>query len=352
MRIEELRGLRSEKPSAEIAVKVKERWDSIAKPLDGMGRFEEIFCRIGAISGTPDIDIEKKALIVMCADNGVVAKGISQSGQEVTRICAVNMVEGTTSVCRIAKRAGVKVIPTDIGIAGERIEGIRDCRVRPGTEDFSERPAMTEKECLQAIECGMEIVRELSEEGFRLIGTGEMGIGNTTTSTAAAAALLGLDAEEVTGRGAGLDDERLSRKKEIIAGAIKKYGFNAESDAFEVLRTLGGLDIAGLTGVCLGGAKYKVPIVLDGVISCVAAFIAERLVSGVKDYLIASHLSREKVAVRLLEELSVEALIDADMALGEGTGAVMMMGLLDLAAEVYGSERHFEDINISQYKRY
>ncbi len=352
MTVSELKEIKIDKPSAETAREVKERWDSIAKPLDGMGKFEDIFCRIGAINGSPDIDISKKALIVMCADNGVVAEGISQSGQEVTRICAENMVEGTTSVCRMADRIGVKVVAADIGIAGDRIKGIRDLRVRPGTENFSKKPAMTEAECLQAIENGIKLVKELADEGYRLIGTGEMGIGNTTTTSAMAAAFLGLSADEVTGRGAGLDDERLLRKKEIISESVKNYGLDENKDAFEVLSCVGGLDIAGLAGVCIGGAKYAVPIVLDGVISCVAALAAERMVSGVKDYLIASHRSREKAASMLMEKLAVEPVIDADMALGEGTGAVMMMGLLDMASAVYRNRRHFEDINIAQYKRY
>ena len=348
----ELEKLRIEKPSAEIAAEAKLRWDSIAKPLDGMGDFEEIFCKIAAIRGTTDIDIRKKTVMVMAADNGVVRQGISQSGQEVTRICAVNMTEGTTSVCSMADAVGAEVITTDVGIAGEPIGDISSFRVKSGTEDFTERPAMTEEECLKAVSVGIERVRAASEKGFGLIATGEIGIGNTCTSSAMTAAFLGLDAEEVTGRGAGLDDERLKRKIRIINNAIKNYGLGKDSDPIEIMRTVGGLDIAALAGVCIGGAVYRIPVILDGVISAAAALAADRMVKGVRDYLIASHKSREGAATMLLRELSLKPVIDASMALGEGTGAVMMMGLLDIAAAVYMNKRQFKDIKIEQYKRY
>ena len=349
---EELEKLTVKAPEEEIRKKVLSNLDYVAKPLDGLGKFEALTAQIGAIQRTEKIDISRKAVIIMCADNGIVAEGISQSGQEVTLAVVKKMAEKKTSVGKMAETIRVDTIPVDIGVNHKsKIPGVMDKRIRPGSRNFRNEPAMTEEEAIKAIFTGIEMVSDCKEKGYKILATGEMGIGNTTTSSAVAAALLHCEVAEVTGRGAGLSDEKLIHKQKIITEAIDKYGLK-EADALRILETVGGFDIAGLAGMCIGGALYHVPIVLDGVISMVAALLAERIVPGTKDYLIPSHKGKEPAMGRLANELNMEPVIDANMALGEGTGAVMMFSLLDIALSVYQNRTTFSDINIEQYERF
>lgn len=343
---------RIEEPDKRIWNRVQKNWDAVAKPLDGMGRFERIIDQIGAIQGSTHIEIAKKAVLILCADNGVVAEGVSQSGQEVTYAVACAMGKKQSSVGQMAGMVGADTIPVDIGInRTEPIAGVLDRKVRAGTRNFCIEPAMTAEETRKAIEVGIDLVRMCREAGYGILATGEMGIGNTTTSAAVAAALLGCDAQIVTGRGAGLDDKRLAVKEAVIRRAIADYRLY-QADAFTILRTVGGLDIAGLAGVCIGGARYRVPIVLDGVISLTAALAAERMVPGVKAYLIPSHSGKEPAVKGLTEALGLEPVIDGQLALGEGTGAVMMFALLDAAMSIYRDKTTFEDIKVEPYERY
>ncbi|MCI8705417.1 MAG: nicotinate-nucleotide--dimethylbenzimidazole phosphoribosyltransferase [Lachnospiraceae bacterium] len=349
---EALEGLSVDTPDRAAYQKVKENWDGIAKPLDGMGRFEELTAQIGAIQGTENVDISKKAVIIMCADNGIVEEGISQAGQEVTLAVAREMAEGISSVGKMAAAIGADTIPVDIGINYEgEIPGVLSRKVRRGTRNFRKEPAMTQEEALKAIFTGIEIVEGCKQKGYRMLATGEMGIGNTTTSSAVAAALLNCGADEVTGRGAGLCDGKLLHKKQVISEAIETYQLYG-ADPLTILETVGGLDIAGLAGVCIGGAIFHIPVVLDGVISMVAGFLAERLAPGTLQYLIPSHKGKEPAVEKMVHGMGIEPVIDGNMALGEGTGAVMMMSLLELAMCVYRGKTSFSDIQIEQYKRF
>ncbi len=358
--IKQFNKLENIKPAdPDVYKKIHENWDSIAKPLRSLGRFEEMTARIGAVLHADDIGIRRRALIVMCADNGIVEEGVSQSGQDVTAAVAGWLGRGESSVCRMAETAGTDIIPVDIGINMDGSpEGVIDRKIRKGTADFLKEPAMTEGELEQAIETGIDLVRDLKDKGYTIIATGEMGIGNTTTSAAVCAALLNLPADRVTGRGAGLDDARFARKKEIVDRALAIHGLTAndsEKDRDQtkkVLQTVGGLDIAGLTGVFLGGALYNIPIVIDGFISAVAALAAERQLSGTKDVMIASHLGREEGMKHVLNELGLRPVIDADMALGEGTGAVMLFPLLDTVLELYHEGLRFENTEVGQYRHF
>lgn len=338
-------------PDETVRSRVKNHWDALAKPLDGMGSFETITAQIGAILGTEQIDIRKKAVLIFCADNGIVEEGVSQTGQEVTAAVAKSMAGKGSSVCKMAESIGAETMPIDIGICGkEVIPGVLDRKVRSGTRNFLKEPVMTEEETVRAIVTGIELVRDCKKQGYQLLATGEMGIGNTTTSSAVTAALLQCEAEEVTGRGAGLNDQGLSRKQQVVRSALEKYDL-WHADAFTVLQTVGGLDIAGLTGMCIGGALWHVPIVLDGVISMAAALVAERMFPGVREYLIPSHLGKEPAAAKLADALQLSPVIHAGMALGEGTGAVMMFTLLDMTLSIYGQSATFSDISVEQYKR-
>ena len=349
---DKLHNLRISSVNQEIYRKVRENLDHVAKPLDGLGIFEHLIAQIGAIQKSTKPDIRKKAVVVMCADNGIVEEGVSQSGNEVTLAVAKAMGKNMSSVGKMAAGIGAAVIPVDIGIdfAGT-IQGVKNNKVAMGTRNFLKEAAMTEQETLQAIEVGMQLVRQCRDEGYGILATGEMGIGNTTTSTAAAAALLDMDAREITGRGAGLNDLALARKMQVIVAAIEKYQLR-KADPFTILQTVGGLDIAGLTGVFLGAALYEMPVVIDGAISAAAAMLAECLCPGAKAYMIASHRSRETTADVILQRLGLKPVLDADMALGEGTGAVMLMSLLDIALRIYIDGSTFEAFAIEQYERY
>ena len=338
---ETLDKLKLEEPDCKIYKKVLGNWDSIAKPLDGMGRFETITAQIGAISGTEEMELTKKAVIIMCADNGIVEEGVSQSGQEVTAAVAEQMGKGASSVGKMAEVIGADTIPVDIGInQKEQIAGVLNRKIRRGTRNFSREPAMTREEAVRAIFTGMEIVEECKRKGYQILATGEMGIGNTTTSSAVAMALLRCEV-----------NEKLERKKQIITEAVQKNKLY-EAEPLTVLETVGGLDIAGLAGVCIGGGVFHIPVVLDGVISMTAALLAERIVQGTVQYLIPSHKGKEPAVEKIMKELKLEPVIDGRMALGEGTGAVMMLSLLEMAMCVYRKRTLFSDIKVEQYERY
>ncbi|MCR5342705.1 MAG: nicotinate-nucleotide--dimethylbenzimidazole phosphoribosyltransferase [Butyrivibrio sp.] len=354
---EDIFQIKIDKPVEKAALSAKAVFNSIAKPLDGLGDFEELICDIAKVQGTEDINISKRAAIIMCADNGIVEEGVSQSGKEITLSVARALSNGISSACTLAGSAGVDVIPVDIGIdTDEKPEGVRDYKITKGTKNFLKEPAMSEEELCRAIEIGITLTKELSEQGYKLLVTGEMGIGNTTTSTAVIAAALDIDSDEITGRGAGIDDNGLSRKKEVIKNGLEKYRFDEISDekerAFKILQSVGGLDIAGMTGIVIGGAMYHVSIVLDGLISSTAAVIADMLVPGVRDYLIASHAGREKGNLLALDKLGLKPYMNGSMALGEGTGAIMLFPLIDTVCDFYKKAARFEDYNMEEYKRY
>ena len=348
---EDLSQLAIDAPDEEVRKSVLKNWDMIAKPIDGMGSFETLTAQIGSIVGSERIDISKKAVIIMCADNGIVEEKISQSDQEVTVAVVRAMAEKRSSVCRMAGVIGADTIPVDIGInTRESIQGVLNRKIKCGTRNFRHEPAMTEEEAIRAIAVGIDMVYTCKAAGYRILAAGEMGIGNTTTSSAVAAALLQCEIGEVTGRGAGLDDEGLSRKRQVISEAIEKYNLR-NADALTILATVGGFDIAGLAGVCIGGAIFHVPIVLDGVISMTAALVADRILPGTIMYLLPSHRGKEPAVERLMKALALKPVINGMLALGEGTGAVMMMSLLDMALSVYNEGTTFTDIQIEQYKR-
>lgn len=328
----------------------RKRWASIAKPLNSLGLLEGAIVKIAGITQNPKIDLSKKAVVVMCADNGVVAEGVTQSGQEVTAIVAENLTKGITSVCTMGKVAGADIIPVDIGVKSPLdIKGIIQRKIKPGTDNMVKGPAMSREEAIEAILTGVEVVRLLKNKGYNLIGTGEMGIGNTTTSSAMTAVFLDVEVEEVTGRGAGLSSEGLNRKINAIKKAIE-VNQPDKNDALDVLSKVGGLDIAGLTGVFLGGALYHVPILIDGFISSVAALTAVKLCPTVKDYLLPSHMSKEPATLKLIEYLGLDPFIKCNMCLGEGTGTVAVMPILEMAAAVYNNMSTFSEINVEEYK--
>ncbi|MBO4437982.1 MAG: nicotinate-nucleotide--dimethylbenzimidazole phosphoribosyltransferase [Spirochaetaceae bacterium] len=331
---------------------IKQNWDAIAKPLDSLGKFETILAKIGAVQKTIYPKLQKSAVLVFCADNGIVEEGISQSDKSVTRICAENIAQGKTAVGIMARRSATDIIAVDIGIDSDDVlSGVLSRKVRKGTRNFLKESAMTEAETEKAINIGMNLVRDCKSQGYDILCVGEMGIGNTTTSAAVAALLFGKSAAELAGRGAGLSDEGLRRKISVIQKAVEKYAvFSCEP--LKVLSAVGGFDIAGMAGAFLGAKKYGVPVILDGVISLVSALVAERIEKGVIDFLIPSHKSREPAAEFIMQELKIDAVLDAGMALGEGSGAVLMLGILQTIADVYENSVPFSASGVGQYKRF
>lgn len=335
--------------SKEAALASKKRWDSIAKPIGSLGLLEDSIIRIASLTGSDDVRLDKRAVFVFCSDNGVVAEGVTQTGPEVTLIVAENLTHGDTSVCRMASVAHADVVPVDIGMLTKSSNPkIIDCHIADGTKNIALGPAMTKEEAIKGILTGIDLVREYKEKGYGVIATGEMGIGNTTTSSAVAAVLLNKAVQDVTGRGAGLSDEGLIRKVNAIERAIA-VNKPDPSDALDVLSKLGGFDIAGMVGAYLGGAIYRVPILIDGFISAVSALIAKRLCPNAACALFPTHVSAEPAGMMVLDALGLTPLITAGMRLGEGTGAVALLPLLDMALSVYAEMPSFDETGIEAY---
>ena len=325
----------------------EKNWDNIAKPLKSLGLLEKYVIQLAGIQGTARVTLGKKALMVMCADNGVVAEGVTQSGQEVTAIVAENFLDEKSCAAIMCKDTGTDIFPVDIGMAVDTPR-VEKRKIAYGTKNMAKEPAMTRAEAVRAMETGIRYVEELKEKGYRILATGEMGIGNTTTSSAIASVLLEMEPEVVTGRGAGLSTEGLNRKVAVIRQAIALHKPKKE-DPIDVLAKVGGFDIAGLTGVFLGGAANHIPVVVDGFISAVAALVAVRLCPEVSDYILASHVSKEPAGAMLLEALGKRPALTCDMCLGEGTGAVALFPLLEMGLHIYQKMSTFEEIHIDNY---
>ncbi|MBO6015202.1 MAG: nicotinate-nucleotide--dimethylbenzimidazole phosphoribosyltransferase [Lachnospiraceae bacterium] len=360
MTIDELFSIKIDQPETKIRALSKQKWDALAKPIDGLGDFEELVCRIAAIKGTVSPGPLKKALIIMCADNGVVKEGVSQTGQQVTYDVTALMGERKSSVGILTQNYPLDILVCDVGVnCADTPGGVIDKKVCRGTADFVKEPAMSSAQCLAAISAGIELVKECRDKNIDIVATGEMGIGNTTTSTALLCAITGAAPEACTGKGSGLSEEGLEQKIRVIKEGLRLHlgermesGALSQTEVFEAMRCLGGLDIAGLAGVYIGGAIYGIPVVVDGLISAVAALAAERIVPGCKEYMIASHMGREKGMEILVKELSLKPVIFADMALGEGTGAVMLFPILDMVLSLYQSGTSFASTSIEQYERF
>ena len=279
------------------------RWAACAKPLGSLGLLETALEDIAALTGDAQAPLLPRAVLVLCADNGVVAQGVTQTDSSVTAAVTRNLAAGRTSVCRMAQAAQCAVVPVDMGVRDFAPQpGVLARRIGNGTGDITQGPAMTRAQAEQAVLAGAELVRTQKEKGVRLLATGEMGIGNTTTASAVASVLLGRAPVEMTGRGAGLSDEGLRRKVAAIERAVALSRPDAD-DPLDVLAKVGGFDIAGMCGVFLGGAACRVPVLADGFISAVAALCAVRLCPAAAKAVLASHVSAEPAGMLLLDAL-------------------------------------------------
>ncbi|MCR4940121.1 MAG: nicotinate-nucleotide--dimethylbenzimidazole phosphoribosyltransferase [Treponemataceae bacterium] len=332
--------------------RIKKEWDSLAKPLDSLGKFEDIVSVIGAAQNTIHPSVEKSVLLVLCADNGIVEEEVSQSPASVTRICAENIAAGKSSAGIMASKTGTDLIVVDMGIdCDTQLSGVLDRKIRQGSRNFLKEAALSHEELEKAISIGIELAEDCKKKGYDIICIGEMGIGNTTTSAAVVASLLGLPAESAVGRGAGLSDEGLYRKRYVVARGIKSYDLY-DAPVLDIVRTVGGYDIAGMIGVFEGARRCGLPVILDGAISLVAALAAERIFPGVKRFYVPSHKSREPLTSLVCKTLEIEPVLDADMALGEGTGALLMLGMVKTVVAVYNQALRFRESGVEQYQRF
>lgn len=325
-------------------------WKHVCKPLGSLGLFEDMVVKLAGIYGTPNVRIDRRCAIVVCADNGVVDEGVTQSGKDVTLAVAESIAEGLANINVMADAAHMDTFVADVGMEGDPAHPkVKRYKVAAGTCNMTQGPAMTRKQAIGAIGAGIALVKEAKEMGYQLVSTGEMGIGNTTTSSAIASVLLGLDVETVTGRGAGLSSEGLERKIDAIRRAIACNQPDPE-DPLDVLAKLGGFDIAAMTGMYLGGGICRIPIVIDGVISSISALLAQMICPEIQDYMLASHVSEEPAGKLILEKLGLEAPIHGRMRLGEGTGAVCLLPLLDITLREYHCAHKFGTTGVEQYE--
>lgn len=332
----------------DIKKQAEERLLKQAKPAGSLGRLEIIAAQLASITGSLNMHLNNKKVVVCAGDHGVVAKGISLFPQEVTPQMVLNFTTGGASINVLAKHAGAEVLVADLGVNFDfdpNLEIIHT-KVAKATNDISEGPAMTRDQAIQSIISGINIVEELvANNELDLLATGDMGIGNTTPSTAIIAAFSEIDVEELTGRGTGIGDEALHNKIEIIKKALN-VNQPDKTDAIDILAKVGGFEIGGLAGLVLGAAANKIPVICDGLISTAGALIACKLAPKASQYLFAGHRSFEVGHKFMHKELGVEPLLDLGMRLGEGTGAALSMEILDASTRVLSDIRLFEEVNI------
>ncbi len=325
------------------------RLDSLTKPIGSLGKLEEIVRRIVGITGNLYPKVDKKTIVIMCADNGVVEEGVSSCPKSVTSSVTRNFAKGITAVNVLSRCAKSDLTVVDIGVDDDiNCDGIINKKIRKGTWNIAKGPAMERDEAIKAIGTGIEIVKELNEKGINLLGTGEMGVGNTTTSSAVSSVLTGIDVEVMSGRGAGLTNDALKNKIKVIRNAIE-INKPDPKDPVDVLAKVGGFDIAGLVGCFLGAARYRIPILIDGFISATAALCAVSIKPEVRNYIFPSHGSAEPGSKKVLEALGMEPFLNLDMRVGEGTGAAIAFQLIDCAFATYTQMGTFQDAKIEQY---
>lgn len=332
-----------------LMIAAQRRLDNLTKPQGSLGRLEEFARRLVAITDNLMPTLDKKIIFTFAGDHGVATDGVSAFPKEVTPQMVLNFLSGGAGINVLARHAGAEVAVVDIGVDYNfgPVDGLISRKVVNGTRNMRTGPAMTREEALKCINIGAELASEYSARGYKIMGTGEMGIGNTTPSSAIASVLTGLPVSEVTGRGTGITDESLKRKIAVIEESIAVNNPDP-SDALDVLAKLGGAEIAGIAGLCIGCALNRVPVVIDGFISTAGALIATRLVPGVKDYLFAAHQSVEKGHIVMLRDMGLRPIMDLDLRLGEGTGAALAMMLIEGGLKIYKEMATFESAGVSE----
>lgn len=331
--------------------RAQERLDNLTKPRGSLGYLEEIAKQFVLITEdlSPSLPL-KKVVYVFAGDHGVVEEGVSAYPQEVTRQMILNFLNGGAGINVIARQVGAEVYVVDVGVAGE-VEDPRliKKKVVSGTRNFLHEPAMTREEAEKALSVGMELAKEAREKGYQLLIPGDMGIGNTTPSAAVLCALLKASPEEIVGRGTGIDDQALARKRKVVREALQKYQF---SDPIDVLAKVGGAEIGAIAGLFLGGASLRIPVVVDGFISLAGLAIAYHLEPRIKEFVFCGHCSQEKGAVVAIQKMGLRPIIDLDMRLGEGTGAALAAFVIETALRILTEMATFEGAGVSKGREF
>ncbi len=331
----------------EAMERARKRQAELAKPPGSLGRLEELSVRLAGITGKVKNSPDNRVLLVFAADNGVVEEGVSSAPQSVTAAQTVNLTRGITGASSIAARLGCGLVVCDVGVNADlsAYPAVLDRKIARGTHNIAKGPAMTRDEAVRAVWTGMELAGEAARDGADVLGVGEMGIGNTTTSSAVLSVLAGMPAEAVTGRGGGLTDEGYRNKLGVIRRALSVNAPDPD-DPLDVLTKVGGFDLAAMAGAFLGAAEMRVPAVIDGFISVAAALAAVRLCPAAADFLIPSHASAEIGYRVAMKELGLEPLFDLGMRLGEGSGCPVAMMMLDAACAAMNGMATFEEARI------
>ncbi|MHB8841727.1 MAG: nicotinate-nucleotide--dimethylbenzimidazole phosphoribosyltransferase [Candidatus Aquicultor sp.] len=323
------------------------RQEQLTKPAGSLGVLEEISIKLAGITGSVMSEVDKKTIVVMAGDHGVTDEGVSAFPKEVTPQMVMNFVHGGAAINVLARHAGARVVVVDIGVDAE-IDNphVLSMKVKNGTDNFAKGPAMTRDEAIRALEVGIEVANREIDSGVRLLATGDMGIGNTTPSSAILLALTAKPVDGLVGRGTGIGNGDLDHKRKVIVDAIDMLHPD-KNDPIDVLAKVGGLEIAGLAGLIIGAASRRVPVIIDGFISSAAALIAGRISPQSKDYMIASHVSVEPGHRVILEELGLKPMLHMDMRLGEGTGAALAMTLVEAATKIIKEMATFAEAGVS-----
>ena len=324
------------------------RQNTLTKPPGSLGRLEELSIQLAGIKADPFPSVERKAVIVMAADHGVASEGVSAYPAEVTAQMVQNFLDGGAAINVLARMAEARVSVVDIGVAVEfgAVSGLIQRKVMCGTRSLAQGPAMTRQEAELALQVGVDVLNEEAAKGLDLVATGDMGIGNTTPSSAIAAVMTGLPVAQVVGRGTGIDDQGLERKIKVIEQALAVNKPDPK-DALDVLHKVGGLEIAGLAGVMIAAAGRRIPVVVDGFISTAAAMIAVGLAPGVREYLISAHQSVEVGHRAMLSHLGLRPLLDLNLRLGEGTGAALAFHLIEASTRILREMATFDEAGVS-----
>jgi nicotinate-nucleotide--dimethylbenzimidazole phosphoribosyltransferase len=333
-----------QRPDRAILPLLQKHLDNLTKPPHSLGRLEELARSFGLMRGSTDLILQRRAIFTFAADHGVSRAGVSAYPREVTAQMVFNFIHGGAAINVLCRHYGIQNVVVDAGVDYDfpEIAGLVSRKVGRGTENFLERPAMTVEQAIQSVEAGMDLA-----QGYDLLGTGDMGIGNTTSSAAICAIFTGLPVEEVVGRGTGVDDDRLRHKTNVILDALARHKPDA-SNSLDVLAKVGGFEIGAIAGLILGAASRRIPVVVDGFISGAGAMIATRLEPACRDYLFFSHVSRERGHRRMLEFFDAHPILDLDMCLGEGTGAAIAMDVITAAVRVYNEMATFDSASVSR----
>ncbi len=328
---------------------VRRRQDNLTKPQGSLGQLEALSIQIAGIKGDARPKINYKVIFTLAGDHGVTQEGISAYPSEVTSQMVYNFLKGGAGINVLARHVGARVVVADLGVASQLTPHpeLKDKKIAMGTRNMTQGPAMSPNEAVRSIEAGIELVEEELSKGIDILGTGDMGIGNTTSSSAIVSVVTGMEAVMVTGKGTGLDEAGWKRKVEVIKKAIRVNQPNP-TDPIDVLSKVGGYEIGGIVGIILAGARYQIPVVLDGFISGAAALIASSLSPKVKPFLIASHLSAEPGHKMVLEHLGLKPLVNLDLRLGEGTGAAIGIFFAEVSLKILNEMATFAEAGVSE----